>query len=356
MLFRPFRLSPGRLAQRVASLALALGVSGGAAATTPELLSGPDEDVFGLAVNGDLAEVFYEALTPDGRQVRRLQLKKKTAVRPTPAMELALRAPFWVGAKKIGATALGGDARWAVRVEGKEPAAASSAADLSGSASPNGEWVAFISGRSGSGDLFIVPAGKTNQPPKRLSSGAMPELAPVWSPAGDQIAFLRASPRGRELVLIEGFAGGGTVSETVVADDRMAPIAVSFRPDGRALGFYSRDWSAETALVVMPVEGGTPLFNQKGVVPQSQGPAWLEGDEGRWFAITVFTDDRVVALDQMGTPVVIETGLFGHQEVAAATFGGERTLLLAASGTDVHDGTKSFSRAGLYRVRNPGLK
>ncbi|MBT9555711.1 MAG: PD40 domain-containing protein [Myxococcales bacterium] len=339
----------------LAPVAVALGLSGAASAVAPELLSGPDEDVFGLALNADLAEVFYEALTPDGRQVRRLQLKKKTVVRPTPPMELALRAPFWVGAKKMGATSLGGDARWAVRVEGKEPAAASSAADLHGSASPNGEWLAFVSGRSGSGDLFIVPAAKTNQPPKRLSSGAMPELAPVWSPAGDQIAFLRASPRGRELVLIEGFHGGGTVSETVIADDRMAPIAVSFRPDGRALGFYSRDWSAETSLVVMPVEGGTPLFSQKGVVPQPQGPAWLEGDS-RWFAVTVFTDDRVVALDQMGTPVVIETGLFGHQEVAAATFGGERTLIVAASGTDVHDGTKSFSRAGLYRVRNPILK
>ena len=340
-----------------APVALALCLSfDEAAAAPPELLSGPDEDVFGLSVNADLAEVFYEALTPDGRVVRRLQLNKKTAIRPTPPIELALRAPFWVGAKKVGATSLGGDARWAVRVDGKEPAAASSAADLYGSASPNGEWIAFISGRSGSGDLFIVPAGKTNQAPKRLSSGVMPELSPVWSPAGDQLAFLRASPRGRELVLIEGFQGGGTVSETVVADDRMAPIAVSFRPDGRALGFYSRDWSAEAALVVIPVEGGTPLFSQKGVVPQPQGPAWLEGGEGRWFAVTVFTNDRVIVLDQMGTPVVIETGLFGHQEVASATFGGERTLLISASGTVVHDGTRSFSRAGLYRVRSVELK
>ncbi|MCY4260844.1 MAG: Tol-Pal system beta propeller repeat protein TolB [Rhodobacteraceae bacterium] len=66
----------------------------------------------------------------------------------------------------------------------------SPAIDTAPSASPDGRQIVFESDRSGSQQLYIMPAdGGT--PPQRISFGAGRYGTPVWSPRGDYIAFTK---------------------------------------------------------------------------------------------------------------------------------------------------------------------
>ena len=53
--------------------------------------------------------------------------------------------------------------------------------------SPDREWIAFASRRSGSQDLWIMPSA--GGPARQLTSHPARDYLPTWSPAGDEIAF-----------------------------------------------------------------------------------------------------------------------------------------------------------------------
>jgi hypothetical protein len=358
---RSLRPSLGRTAAALVAAAVSLSPFAATAAPPPpmiELLSGPDEDAFGPRIATGKAEVLYEALTPDGRFIRRVGPKKKPL--SVPPAELTGRTPLFVGQKRLLANALTAEGRWAVQVDGKEPASASSASDLQAAVSPDGRWVAFVSGRSGSGDLYLTPADKVNSPPRRLSEGALAELSPAWSPDSSALAFVRVTPLGRTLVVVRGFIGGATATETVVVEERVGPLAASFRPDGQKLGFYARSWSSETTLYTVSATGGPSLPAVKGVIPQAGGPAWLPGKTGAWLAATR-TNDTIVLVDPTGKLVTAETGAFGHAEVAAGYLGKDRVLVFTAAGLTspplpapgAPAEPRGYGRLGLYRWTVP---
>lgn len=316
----------------------------------PELLSAPDEDCFAPQISATRGAIFYEAFGPDGRLLRQVPLKKKGTL-PAPSGEMAQGDPFWVGAKKTGVASLGADGLWSIRVADKPITAASSASDLHGSASPNGQWLVFVSGRSGQGDLYRVPEGKPGQAPERISSGPFAELSPVWSPDSSQVAAVRLTASGRELVLFSGFGAGQTAKETVLVNDRVGVLNATFRPDGQAIAFVARSWSTETAVYTVPVTGGPATSLLKAV--RAETPVWLPGKDGRWLLLTVRQDDRLVALDPFGGLAVVATGAFGHGELAAAQVGGDRLLIFTALGLQNEATPRSYGRAGVYRMTLP---
>ncbi|HEX9857864.1 MAG TPA: Tol-Pal system protein TolB, partial [Paracoccaceae bacterium] len=55
--------------------------------------------------------------------------------------------------------------------------------------SPDGSQIVFESDRSGTQQLYIMPAGGGE--PRRISNGAGRYGTPVWSPRGDYIAFTK---------------------------------------------------------------------------------------------------------------------------------------------------------------------
>ena len=67
--------------------------------------------------------------------------------------------------------------------------------------SPDGKKIAFISTRSGAGDIYIMNADGSNL--QQLTRDLSGEVGPVWSPDGTRIAFTRISHvRGSDIYVI----------------------------------------------------------------------------------------------------------------------------------------------------------
>jgi len=98
--------------------------------------------------------------------------------------------------------------------------------------SPDGRWLAFDSDRNGNHHIYTVPSDGGDA--KQLTSGAMDEFMPHWSPDAKQIAFhafTRDLARRLEVVSVDG----GTASPVIPAPRNQRRPAWS--PDGRAMVF-----------------------------------------------------------------------------------------------------------------------
>lgn len=295
------------------------------------LISAPDEEAMHPAVSNDGGEAAWDVLTGSGaRQVRRYNLLRGRAVAPPRGTDSALGLRWTRNARKPIVNVLTDEGRWALQMGGEEPASPSAASDLHAAVSPDRSLVAFVSGRSGKGDIYVTDANRTNQSPRRLSSSALPDVAPVWSPDSASLSFVRLTERGRQLIVLTGVQGDGSAAERVAADEREGALWPSWRPDGQELAFYGRDWSVGTALYRVNPQGGGASKILSDVVPQAGGPAWLPDGDG--FALIVVRGDELVAVDSLGTPTRLETGTFGHGEVRGAVIKGERTLIFTALG------------------------
>lgn len=85
------------------------------------------------------------------------------------------------------------------------------------------------------GSLWTAPTDGS-RPPRRLTRGHR-DTAPVWSPDGRWVAFLRAEPKGRAQLWLVEAAGGEPVRLTE------APLGVAeprFSPDSRRLAYLAR--------------------------------------------------------------------------------------------------------------------
>ena len=298
-------------------------------ASPPQLLSDPTEEASTPNVEAS-GLVSWDAMTPQGQAVRHLRLGKKIKNLRAPKGDAPMRGLGWIKDGKKPLVHVLHEGRWSLQVGGEEPASPSAASDLMGAMSPDRQWVAFVSGRSGKGDLYVTRADKTNQPPKRVATSALPDLAPVWSPNGDSLAFLRITEKGRVLVILSGLKGGAELQERIAADERAGVLSHSFSPDGEQLAFIGRDWNVGTALyTVNPKMGGANKVLVD-VMPTDIGPAWVKSGDS--YSMIVVRKDRVVAVDASGGQKVLETGTFGHGAVVAATVAGQRTLILTAMG------------------------
>ncbi len=301
--------------------------------TTPRVISAPTEDACHLQIDPAAGEASWEVVRRNGRQIRRYNIAKNRAISP-PKFGTPIRGISWTRSPRTPmVNVLTDSGRWAIQIGGKEPAAPSAASDIHGAISPDRKTVAFVSGRSGQGDIYLTPANKSNQSPRRLSSGALPDVRPTWSPAGKHLAFLRLSERGRQLIVLSGVSGGA-VQERVAADERDAALFLSWRPDSKQIAFYGRDWSVGTALyTVDPSMGGASKVIGD-VTVQWGGPAWIPESDGS-YSLLVVRNGTLVVIDKLGEQKVLDTGAFGIDEVAAAPVGRQkRTVVFTALGLE----------------------
>jgi Tol biopolymer transport system component len=105
-----------------------------------------------------------------------------------------------------------------------------------GAWSPDGEWIAFASARSGdtSFEIYIAPAAGGE--PVELTDGPADELFPTWSPGGDQLAFISRpdiDTLDGEIVVIE--ADGANWTQITSRETQAQQVAWS--PAGERLVF-----------------------------------------------------------------------------------------------------------------------
>ena len=81
------------------------------------------------------------------------------------------------------------------------------AIDVSGSFSPDGRKIVFNSDRGGSPQLYTMNSDGTSK--KRISFGTGRYNAPVWSPRGDKIAFVKSIKGGKFTIGVMNSDGSG---------------------------------------------------------------------------------------------------------------------------------------------------
>jgi dipeptidyl aminopeptidase/acylaminoacyl peptidase len=127
--------------------------------------------------------------------------------------------------------------------------------------------------------IWVVDLGHGE--PRQLTRGAEKAGAPVWSPDGREVVFLR-KVKGKSALHVIAVDGG---EATVVATGGLEPAAVRWSPDGRSLAFlarpetpqakrdekwrdggtvdYDHEWESD-ALWIVPRAGGEPKRVSRG--------------------------------------------------------------------------------------------
>jgi hypothetical protein len=148
-----------------------------------------------------------------------------------------------------------------------------------------GDRIVFVSGRTGSGDVYDL--GLRTRVLTRLTGGGAACLYPQWSPDGRKVVMMQGSNENHDIVLIGDIAKPveSLKALTTWPSDDLRPV---WSPDGKKIAFYSnynaagdpRIWS----LVVVSADGSDPAGGDGlaakavalDVIPDVEaGPAWM---------------------------------------------------------------------------------
>jgi len=133
---------------------------------------------------------------------------------------------------------------WKMRADGsgaQNLTPGSRGSDGQPSFSGDGKRIAFRSGRSGSFDLYVMNADGTNV--RRLTADAANDIFPVFSPPGNQIAFVsnRRDPSSNvyEIYLLELTTDGTSPRIRRLTHNDAQEGHLAFSPDGQWLIYSS---------------------------------------------------------------------------------------------------------------------
>ena len=133
--------------------------------------------------------------------------------------------------------------------------------------SPDAQWIAFTSNRTGRGardanssnnsDLFLVPAAGGD--PKQLTTNLGPDNGPVWSPDGEWIAY-SSSDRvnsSADQMDVKVIAVGGGQPRNLTADLDYSIGNIEWSKDGRTIYFIATE-GLTSKLYKVAASGGKP--------------------------------------------------------------------------------------------------
>ena len=138
--------------------------------------------------------------------------------------------------------------------------------DTSPSFSPDCSKIAFVSGRSGGPQIYVMNADGSNQ--KRLTYQGSYNTQPSWSPQGGKIAFSARDERSAFDIFTVTL--DGTIER--LTQDQGNNSDPSFSPDGRYLTFVSDRGGKGKRIWIMTADG--EVQNQITEGSGYQSPAW----------------------------------------------------------------------------------
>jgi Tol biopolymer transport system component len=156
--------------------------------------------------------------------------------------------------------------------------------------SPTANQIAFVSGRSGKGDIYLLDT--ETRAVTQLTAGDKPYLYPRWSPDGKKIVMIYGSTENHDIYVIDDLKRPRESMRALTSwsyDD----LRPAWSPNGKKIAFYTnyniageqKKWS----LAVIAADGSESAAGSKleehiiasEVVPDiEQGPAWLADGSG----------------------------------------------------------------------------
>lgn len=141
--------------------------------------------------------------------------------------------------------------------------------------SPDGQWLAFDSDRSGNMDIYKMRVDGTGL--QQLTTNPADDFRPSWSPDGREIAFHSWRSGNRDSYVIS--ADGD--SERVIAAGPAHEFSGTWSPDGSQIAFES-DRTGQIEIYIVPAKGGVPRRLTTG---GASLPRW--SPDGKFIAYTV---------------------------------------------------------------------
>lgn len=233
---------------------------------------------------------------------------------------------------------------------GGSPIAASPGADGGAVWSPDGQWIAFSSARSGQGDVYLLSVEHLEQPPKRISRDEeASELYLAWGPNSDRLAWVGHTPKGDSIFIVEDMLRPTPRQLVKLGQTQTRP---SFAPDGERVAFYSNHVDPERFDLYVMALSGQPKLLAEGVVLNHDGPTWTPDGQSLLF---VRDDDarfdpvQVVSATG-GQPRTLPTGTVGNGDLDLAPgAAGALQLAIAAQGR-TGDSVRDFKRIYLLEL------
>lgn len=223
--------------------------------------------------------------------------------------------------------------------------------DSEPSLSSDGEYIAFTSGRTGEGDIYVYSFFSEKQPMTRITfeeTGS--ELYPTWSPDGSMLAYIGHLGGADHLLLVDDVK---KLTEELSESARRAAVraqttdltagwphsclAPSFSPDGKWLAFFMHPKGMlKSDLYVVKVGGGEPMLLMENVLPASRlGPCWSPDSDGIFVVeenAQLMNPITWVSLDPSVPHERLETATQLNNDLSAWKSGAATYLLFAAQG------------------------
>ena len=189
--------------------------------------------------------------------------------------------------------------------------------------------IAFVSGRKGSRDLYVMDFDGYG--PKKLTQGGV-AYSPSWSPDGNWLAFSWLHDKGWGLYMVPGYGGQ---SQTLWGRGGLN-IAPRFSPDGGWVMFTS-SYEGNSEIYKMPAVGGNPTrLTKNGAIDTA--PCWSPNGQQ-----VAFTSDRsgtpqVYLMDATGANVRRLIYGFGYSDTPDWSPKGDRIAFVVRSsgGFDIY--------------------
>jgi Tol biopolymer transport system component len=191
----------------------------------------------------DPARDIQSAVSPNGKEIV-FASQRNTLRFPNPERDLELYVMDAVDDEGIDGPDGEGDGLRRLTDNG--------APDFGPAWSPDGAKVAFVSGRDGNSEIYVMDADGTE--PVRLTDHPLADQVPRFSPDGSRIVFQRSVAGNQEIFVMD--AAGAT--PTNLSNNAALDSLPDFSPDGTKITFGSTRDGGDVDVWVMTANGTDP--------------------------------------------------------------------------------------------------
>lgn len=232
--------------------------------------------------------------------------------------------------------------------------------------SPDGDYLAFSSGSTGQGDVYLYHFFAKADPLTQITfEPAGSEIFPSWAPSGDRLAFTGHLGNVDHIYVIDDVkklaaerdpARRRSLARSLTRDLtpgwKSSCLAPSFSPDGKWIAYYARASADSGAdLYVVPTAGGeSRRLLADGLPELRRGPRWSPQGDGL-FAVKESADrmNPLVWVPLTGTPRELATGTQLNADPFPKRIGDTLYLLFTAQG-DAEGGQKRWRKPYVARL------